>query len=188
MHPAQRLRERGRDGGRRLRPPAFDSDRPGLDEDAVFAASDTFQLTIDPVQDDDSLNDEFTLRLRSTESINTGGRFRGTVIDDDPLATAQPSVFPVDRATRILFGFPHHRRGHDRNGAERIPVAHHRMTTGDHRAGIACQRGDAGRRAGHRRRTAAQQASRRHAPLLNRPAPSARFHLIPRANEGYLEG
>ena len=40
------------------------------------------------MQDDDSLNDEFTLRLRSTESINTGGRFRGTVIDDDPLATA----------------------------------------------------------------------------------------------------
>ena len=59
-----------------------------LDEDAVFAASDTFQLTVDPVQDDDSLNDEFSLRLRSTESINTGARYRGTVIDDDPLATA----------------------------------------------------------------------------------------------------
>ena len=59
-----------------------------LDEDAVFAASDTFQLTVTPVQDDDSLNDEFTLRLRSTESIDTGARYRGTVIDDDPLATA----------------------------------------------------------------------------------------------------
>ena len=59
-----------------------------LDEDAVFAASDTFQLTITPVQDDDSLNDAFSLRLRSTESINTGARYRGTVIDDDPLATA----------------------------------------------------------------------------------------------------
>ena len=59
-----------------------------LDEDVVFAASDTFQLTVDPVQDDDSLNDEFSLRLRSTESINTGARYRGTVIDDDPLATA----------------------------------------------------------------------------------------------------
>ena len=59
-----------------------------LDEDAVFAASDTFQLTIDPVQDADSLNDEFSLRLRSTESIDTGARYRGTVIDDDPLATA----------------------------------------------------------------------------------------------------
>ena len=59
-----------------------------LDEDAVFAASDTFHLTVDPVQDDDSLNDEFSLRLRSTESINTGARYRGTVIDDDPLATA----------------------------------------------------------------------------------------------------
>ena len=59
-----------------------------LDEDAVFAASDTFQLTVDPVQDADSLNDEFSLRLRSTASINTGARYRGTVIDDDPLATA----------------------------------------------------------------------------------------------------
>ena len=59
-----------------------------LDEDAVFAASDTFQLTVTPVQDDDSRNDEFTLRLRSTESIFTGSAFRGTVIDDDPLATA----------------------------------------------------------------------------------------------------
>ena len=58
-----------------------------LDEDAVFAASDTFQLTVTPVQDADSLNDEFTLRLRSTESISTGTSFRGTVIDDDPLAT-----------------------------------------------------------------------------------------------------
>ena len=54
----------------------------------MFAASDTFQLTVDPVQDADSLNDEFSLRLRSTESIDTGARYRGTVIDDDPLATA----------------------------------------------------------------------------------------------------
>ena len=59
-----------------------------LNEDAVFAVSDTFQVTITPVQDDDSLNDEFTLRLRSTESIFTGSAYRGTVIDDDPLATA----------------------------------------------------------------------------------------------------
>ena len=59
-----------------------------LDEDAVFAESDTFQLTVTPVQDDDALNDAFSLRLRSTESINTGGRYRGTVIDDDPLAIA----------------------------------------------------------------------------------------------------
>ena len=59
-----------------------------LDEDAVFAASDTFQLTVTPVQDGDSHNDEFSLRLRSTESIDTGGRYRGTVIDNDPLATA----------------------------------------------------------------------------------------------------
>ena len=67
--------------------PVYDTPA-ALDEDAVFAASDTFQLTITPVQDDDSHNDEFTLRLRSTESINAGGRYRGTVIDDDPLATA----------------------------------------------------------------------------------------------------
>ena len=59
-----------------------------LDEDAVFAVSDIFQLTVTPVQDDDSRNDEFTLRLRSTESIFTGSAYRGTVIDDDPLATA----------------------------------------------------------------------------------------------------
>ena len=59
-----------------------------LDEDAVFADNDSFQLTLTPVQDDDSLNDTFSLRLRSTESINTGGRYRGTVIDDDPLANA----------------------------------------------------------------------------------------------------
>ena len=31
-----------------------------LDEDAVFAASDTFQLTVTPVQDGDSHNDEFS--------------------------------------------------------------------------------------------------------------------------------
>ena len=67
--------------------PVYDT-AAALDEDAVFAASDTFQVTITPVQDDDSLNDEFTLRLRSTESIFTGSAFRGTVIDDDPLATA----------------------------------------------------------------------------------------------------
>ncbi len=67
--------------------PAYNT-RAGLDEDAVFAASDTFQLTITPVQDDDSYNDAFRLRLRSTESISTGARYRGTVIDDDPLATA----------------------------------------------------------------------------------------------------
>ena len=68
-----------------------------LDEDAVFAASDTFQLTVTPVQDDDSLNDEFSLRLRSTESIDTGARYRGTVIDDDPLATATFSRTDIKR-------------------------------------------------------------------------------------------
>ena len=67
--------------------PVYDTPA-ALDEDAVFAASDTFQLTVTPVQDSDSLNDEFTLRLRSTESIDTGARYRGTVIDNDPLATA----------------------------------------------------------------------------------------------------
>ena len=67
--------------------PVYDTPA-ALDEDAVFAASDTFPLTIDPVQDADSHNDEFSLRLRSTESIDTGARYRGTVIDDDPLATA----------------------------------------------------------------------------------------------------
>ena len=67
--------------------PVYDTPA-ALDEDAVFAASDTFQLTITPVQDGDSHNDEFSLRLRSTESIDTGGRYRGTVIDNDPLATA----------------------------------------------------------------------------------------------------
>ena len=76
-----------------------------LDEDAVFAASDTFQLTVTPVQDDDSQNDEFTLRLRSTESIFTGSAFRGTVIDDDPLATATFNRTDIrvveDTATRL---------------------------------------------------------------------------------------
>ena len=67
--------------------PVYDT-AAALDEDAVFAASDTFQLTVTPVQDGDSHNDEFTLRLRSTESISTGARYRGTVIDNDPLATA----------------------------------------------------------------------------------------------------
>ena len=67
--------------------PVYDT-AAALDEDAVFAASDTFQLTVTPVPDDDSTNDEFTLRLRSTESIQTGLPFRGTVVDDDPLASA----------------------------------------------------------------------------------------------------
>ena len=76
-----------------------------LDEDAVFAASDTFQLTVTPVQDDDSRNDEFSLRLRSTESVFTGSAFRGTVIDDDPLATATFSRTDIriveDTVTRL---------------------------------------------------------------------------------------
>ena len=67
--------------------PLYDTDA-ALDEDTVFAASDRFQLTVTPVQDADSLNDEFILRLRSTEAISTGSAFRGTVIDDDPLGTA----------------------------------------------------------------------------------------------------
>ena len=44
------------------------------------------------MQDDDSLNDEFSLRLRSTESINTGARYRGTAIDDDPLPSVSLST------------------------------------------------------------------------------------------------
>ena len=67
--------------------PVYDT-HAALDEDTVFAASDRFQLTVTPVQDGDSLNDEFTLWLRSTEAISTGSAFRGTVIDDDPLGTA----------------------------------------------------------------------------------------------------
>ena len=67
--------------------PVYDT-HTALDEDTVFASSDRFQLTVTPVQDGDSLNDEFTLRLRSTEAISTGSAFRGTVIDDDPLGTA----------------------------------------------------------------------------------------------------
>ena len=67
--------------------PVYDTDA-ALDEDAVFADSDTFQVIITPVPDADSKNDEFTLWLRSTEPIQTGRAFRGTVIDDDPLATA----------------------------------------------------------------------------------------------------
>lgn len=67
--------------------PVYDT-AAALDEDVVFADSDFFRLTVTPVQDDDSKDDEFTLRLRSTESIRTGLAFRGTVIDDDPLATA----------------------------------------------------------------------------------------------------
>ena len=73
-----------------------------LDEDKVFAASDTFQLTATPVQDADSLNEEFTLQLRSTEGIQTGASFRGTVIDDDPLATAtfsRTDIRVVEEAT-----------------------------------------------------------------------------------------
>ena len=71
-----------------------------LDEDAVFAASDTFQLTITPVQDADSLNDMFTLRLRSTAAIFTGSAFRGTVIDDDPLAMASFSRTAIELRER----------------------------------------------------------------------------------------
>ena len=67
--------------------PVYDTPE-SFDEDAVFASSDSFQLTVTPVQDGDSLNDEFTLRLRSTESISTGRIYSGTVIDDDPLGTA----------------------------------------------------------------------------------------------------
>ena len=67
--------------------PVYDTPA-ALDEDAVFASSDTFELTVTPLQDGDSLNDAFSLRLRSTESISTGVRYRGTVIDNDPLATA----------------------------------------------------------------------------------------------------
>ena len=44
------------------------------------------------MQDADSLNDEFSLRLRSTESINTGARYRGTAIDDDPLPSVSLST------------------------------------------------------------------------------------------------
>ena len=57
------------------------------------------------MQDADSLNDEFSLRLRSTESIFTGSAFRGTVIDDDPLATATFSRTDIelveDAVTRL---------------------------------------------------------------------------------------
>ena len=67
--------------------PVYNTDA-ALDEDAVFAASDTFQVTITPLTDADTKNDEFTLWLRSTEPIQTGSAFRGTVIDDDSLATA----------------------------------------------------------------------------------------------------
>ena len=44
------------------------------------------------MRDDDSLNDEFSLRLRSTASINTGARYRGTAIDDDPLPSVSLST------------------------------------------------------------------------------------------------
>lgn len=67
--------------------PVYDTPA-ALDEDNVFATNDAFQLTVTPVQDEDSRNDEFILRLQSTEPIRTGLAFRGTVIDDDPLATA----------------------------------------------------------------------------------------------------
>ena len=76
-----------------------------LDEDKVFAASDTFQLTVTPVQDADSLNEKFTLQLRSTEGIQTGAAYMGTVIDDDPLATAtfsRTDVTVVEETTTPL--------------------------------------------------------------------------------------
>ena len=79
--------------------PVYDT-ATALDEDAVFAASDSFQLTITPVQDADSLNDTFTLRLRSTAAIFTGSAFRGTVIDDDPLATASFSRTAIELRER----------------------------------------------------------------------------------------
>ena len=82
--------------------PVYDTPA-ALDEDAAFAASDTFQITVTPVQDGDSLNEEFSLRLRSTEAVDTGARYRGTVVDNDPLATATFSrtdinVFEESRA------------------------------------------------------------------------------------------
>ena len=67
--------------------PVYNTDA-ALNEDAVFAGSDIFQVTITALTDADSKNDEFTLWLRSTEPIQTGSAFRGTVIDDDSLATA----------------------------------------------------------------------------------------------------
>ena len=84
--------------------PVYDTPT-ALDEDAAFAASDTFLLTVTPLQDADALNDEFVLRLRSTEPIRTGLAFRGTVIDDDPLATAsfsRTSVGVVEGSTTPL--------------------------------------------------------------------------------------
>ena len=98
--------------------PVYDT-AAALDEDAVFASSDTFQLTATPVQDDDAHNDKFTLRLRSTESISTGGRYSGTVIDDDPLATATFSRTDVrvyeasDTPLSVRIAFP---------GEESIPT------------------------------------------------------------------
>ena len=84
--------------------PVYDTDA-ALDEDAVFAESDTFHVTITPEPDVDSKNDEFTLWLRSTEPIQTGAAFRGTVIDDDPLATATFSRTDIkvgeDSTTRV---------------------------------------------------------------------------------------
>ena len=84
--------------------PVYDT-AAALNEDAVFARSDTFQLTVTPVQDQDAKSDRFTLRLRSTEQIRTGLAYRGTVIDDDPLATAsfsRTSVGVVEGSTTSL--------------------------------------------------------------------------------------
>ena len=84
--------------------PMYDT-AAALDEDAVFAASETFRLTVTPVQDSDARNDEFTLWLRSTEPIESGLAFRGTVIDDDPLATAsfsRTAIGVVEESTTQL--------------------------------------------------------------------------------------
>ena len=105
--------------------PVYDT-AAALDEDAVFAASDTFQLTVTPVQDDDARNDKFTLRLRSTEPISTGSRFSGTVIDDDPLATAtfsrtDVSVFEGSHAPlSVRIAFPGGESIHTEAGARNI--------------------------------------------------------------------
>ena len=105
--------------------PVYDT-AAALDEDAVFAASDTFQLTVTPVPDDDARNDKFTLRLRSTEPISTGARYSGTVIDDDPLATATFSRTDVnvfegsDAPLSIRIAFPGGESIHTEAGARNI--------------------------------------------------------------------
>ena len=105
--------------------PVYDT-AAALDEDAVFAASDTFQLTVTPVPDDDARNHKFTLRLRSTESISTGARYSGTVIDDDPLATAtfsrtDVSVFEgSDAPLSVRIAFPGGESIHTEAGARNI--------------------------------------------------------------------